>query len=232
MFWEELGYYIEELAPAVDDRRHSETPHMPVSISLHHLLTLVKSRMQQKYPNDESKLQVPSVEWLRLQFWPNNPYSTAALRHTGRINLKYRVQIRLLHHEHVDSKYVSVLLQYLKELCFQERDIVKYMSVDDKAIIPVGEPDLPMSSGARGHNRSIVLADGPIPTGLDYDFHVHGIVPSVAFAIKIPDSPRDSFYHGKAFAGLKDKVTQPSSALQHVTELSQLLKSSVLLMIH
>ena len=77
--------------------------------------------MQQKYPNDESKFQVPFVEWLRLQFWPNNPYSTAALRHTRRINLKFGVQICLLHHEHVDSKYVSVLLQYLKELCIQER---------------------------------------------------------------------------------------------------------------
>ena len=93
-------------------------------------------------------------------------------------------------------------------------------------IIPVGEPDLPVSSGARGYNHSIMLADGPSPTALDHDFHVHGIVPSVAFAIKIPDSPKDSFYHGKAFASLKDKVTQPSSALRHVTELSQLLKSS------
>ena len=58
------------------------------------------------------------------------------------------------------------------------------MSVDDKAIIPVGKPDLPVSSGAREHNRSIVLANGPSPTALDHDFHVHGIVPSVAFAIK------------------------------------------------
>ena len=30
VFWEELGYYLEELTPAVDDRCHSETPHMPV----------------------------------------------------------------------------------------------------------------------------------------------------------------------------------------------------------
>ena len=212
--------------PAVDDRRHSEIPHMPVAISLHHLLTLVKSRLQQKYPNNESKLQVPSVEWLCLQFWPNNAYSTSTLRHTGRINFKFGVQIRQLRHEHVDSKYVSVLLQYLKEFCVQERDIVNYISVDDKAIIPVGEPGLPVSSGVRGHNRSIVLADGPSPTALDHDFHVHGIVPSVSFAVRIPDSPKDSFYRGKVFVGLKDKVTQPSSALRHVTELSQFLKSS------
>ena len=199
---------------------------MPVAISLHHLLTLVKARIEEKYPNDESKLQVPSVEWLRLQFWPRNPYSTAALRHTGRINLKFGVQIRQLRHKHVDSKYVSVLLQYLKDFCVQERDIVNYISVDDKAIIPVGEPGLPVSSGVRGHNRSIVLADGPSPSALDHDFHVHGIVPSVAFAVKIPDSPQDSFYCGRAFVGLKDKVTQPSSALRHATELSQLLESS------
>ena len=203
MFWEELGYYIEELAPAVDDRRHSETPHMPVAISLHHLLTLVKSRMQHKYPNDESKLQVPSAEWLRLQFWPNNPYSTAALRHTWRINLKFGVQIHLLHHEHVDSKYVSVLL---KELCIQERDIVNYMSVDDKAIIPVGEPDLPVSSGAREHNRSIVLADVPSLTALDHDFHVHGIVPSVALAIKFQIHLKILFIMEKPLRVLKTRL--------------------------
>ena len=80
VFWEELRLHIEELTPAVDDRRHSEIPHMPVAISLYHLLSLVKASIQQKYPNDESKLQVPSVEWLCLQFWPSNPYSTASLR--------------------------------------------------------------------------------------------------------------------------------------------------------
>ena len=33
------------------------------------------------------------------------------------------------------------------------------------------------------------------------------------------------FYCGKAFVCLKDKVTQPSSALRHARELSQLLQS-------
>jgi len=40
-FWEELGSYIEELTPAVDDRRHSDVPQMPVAISLRHLLNIV-----------------------------------------------------------------------------------------------------------------------------------------------------------------------------------------------
>ena len=111
-FWEELGLYIEELTPAVDDRRHSEIPHMPVAISLHHLLDIVRSRIEQKHPGDESKLQVPSLEWLRLQFWPRNPYSSSSLRHTGQlhVDLKFRVQIQQLRHDHVDSHYISVVL--------------------------------------------------------------------------------------------------------------------------
>jgi len=64
-----------------------------------------------------------------------------------------------------------------------------------------------------------MLADVPSPAALDHDFHVHGIVPSVVFAVKIPDSPKYAFYHGKAYVVLKDKVTQPSSVLCHVTEL-------------
>ena len=224
-FWEELGLYIEELTPAVDDKRHSKIPHMPVAISLRHLLDIVKSRLDQKYSGDESKLQIPSLEWLRLQFWPRNPYSFSSLRHTGRLDLKFGVQVRQLRHDHVDSHYVSVVLRYLKEFCVQEREFASYLSIDDKAIIPVGEPGLPVSSGVRGYNQSIVLADGPSPSALDHDFHVHGIVPSIVFAVKIPESAKDSFYSGKAFVGLKDKVTQPSSPLRHATELSCLLKS-------
>ena len=66
------------------------------------------------------------------------------------------------------------------------------MSVDDKAIIPVGEPGMPVS-GCRGHNRSIVPLQGQGPGALDHDFHVCGIVPS-----DIPESSLDSFYNGKA----------------------------------
>jgi len=103
-----------------------------------HLLDIVKIRIEQKYPNDESKLQLPSLEWLRLQFWLRNPYSSSALLHTGRIDLKFGVQVRQLCQDHVDSHYVSVLLQYLKEFSVQQRDFATYISIDDKAIIPVG----------------------------------------------------------------------------------------------
>jgi len=94
----------------------------------------------------------------------------------------------------------------LKEFYIQEKDIANYISVGDKAIIPVGEPGLPVFSGVRGHNSWIVLADGPSPAALDHDFHVHGIVPSVVFAVKIPDSPKDTFFIPKPLWLLKTRL--------------------------
>ena len=58
-FWDELTVYLEELTPAVDERRHSDTPHTPVAVSLSHLMDLVKERLKKKYPDDEYKLWWP-----------------------------------------------------------------------------------------------------------------------------------------------------------------------------
>ena len=59
--------------------------------------------------------------------------------------------------------------------------IASNISVDDKAVVPVGEPDCPISTRVRGHNCSLVSLDGPQLLALDHDFHAHGIIPSVAF---------------------------------------------------
>ncbi len=50
------------------------------------------------------------------------------------------------------------------------------VSVDDKCIIPVGETSCPVSTGVRGHNRSLVPVDGAQLQASDHDFHLHGIV--------------------------------------------------------
>ena len=97
------------------------------------------------------------------------------------------------------------------------------MSVDDKAIVPVGEPNAPVSTGVRGHNHSLVPTEGPQVEALDHDFHLHGIVPSMAFCVDISGSANDSFYTGQPFVTSKNKVTQPSSALRHASEINNLL---------
>ena len=48
--------------------------------------------------------------------WLRNPFSTSALHHTGRFNVKYCAQMRQLRKHHPDSRYVSVILQYVKAL--------------------------------------------------------------------------------------------------------------------
>ena len=113
-----------------------------------------------------------------------------ALKYTGKFRVKFAVQVRQLHKSHQDSHYVSSLLQYLRCFAVSISEICRYVSIDDKAIIPVGDPGCPLSSGVRGHNRSLVALDGPQLLALDHDFHVHGIVPSVAFFVDIPLAKR------------------------------------------
>lgn len=46
----------------------------------------------------------------------------------------------------------------------------------------------------------------------------------VSFVVDIPTSSKDSF-QGKACVALKDKVSQPSSALRHLSELLNILEN-------
>ena len=148
VFWCELSTYLEEVGSAVQERRHGETMYMPVAISMSYLRETISSRLKQT--NDD--VPIPSVEWMRLQFWPRNPYATTSLRHTGRFHVKYAVQCRQLRREHPDSKYIAVILRYAKEFVVRHSECTLMISVDDKAIIPVGEPNSPISAGVRGDN--------------------------------------------------------------------------------
>ena len=145
------------------------------------------------------------------------------MRYSGRFQVKFGVQIRQLRKDHPDQHYVSALLQYVRHLSVLMHDVATYMSVDNKAIVPIGKPKAPVTTGVHGHNRFIVPAVGPQLEALDHDFHLHGIVPSVAFCIGIPERATDSFYNGQPFVINRNKVTQPSSALRHASEMKELI---------
>ena len=49
----------------------------------------------------------PSLQWLRLHFWPKNPSTKASLQHTGHLKVKYMVQQRQLRNLHEDAHYAS-----------------------------------------------------------------------------------------------------------------------------
>ena len=73
-FWEECNKFLsEDIGTAVDDSRHDQVTHLARAISVRDLVEKVKRRC----PED---VAIPSVEWVRLQFWPKTPFSRSSLQ--------------------------------------------------------------------------------------------------------------------------------------------------------
>ena len=84
-FWEQCSRFLnEDVCAAVDDRRHGEITHLARAISVQDLVEQVKARCP-------SGIQVPSVEWTRLQFWPKAPAAKSSLHYTGQFRMKFMV---------------------------------------------------------------------------------------------------------------------------------------------
>ena len=218
-FWTECQKFFDEHVAAVSERRHgADYLYLPFAISTEDLRLQVKARL----PEDSL---IPSAEWLRLQFWPSDPYTSRAIHHTGRFNIKFQVQSRLVRSEHPDCKYAAMLYKYLKHFAVKFRENCLMICLDDKATVPVGEPGKPQATGVRGHNRSLAPLDGPVLSAMDHDFHLAGIIPSVAFVLDIPDNPADSFFNGRVFVTCKDKIFEHSSPFRHGAELGRILEN-------
>lgn len=92
-----------------------------------------------------------------------------------------------------------------------------FFLLDDKHRVKVGEPGFPVAAAERGR-RVLVGRDSAFQVG-DHDFTRISIIPSVCFAINIPDSIDSSWYTGRVFVGLKEAVFEPSSPSRHIAEL-------------
>ena len=57
------------------------------------------------------------------------------------------MQIRQLRKDYADEHYVSALLRYVWNFFAKFRNLALLISVDDKAIMPVGKPNRPISTG-------------------------------------------------------------------------------------
>ena len=95
-----------------------------------------------------------------MQFWPSDPYTSRAIHHTGRFNIKFRVQSRLVQADHLDSKYAAAQYKHLKQFAVKFREHCIMICLDEKANVPVGEPGKPQAAGVRGHNRSLAPVGG------------------------------------------------------------------------
>jgi len=77
VFWGECQKFLaEDISPAVDDRRHGHIAHLSRAISIRDFVEQVELRCPEG-------TKIPSLEWVRLQFWPKTPSAKASLHYTG-----------------------------------------------------------------------------------------------------------------------------------------------------
>ncbi|XP_070538845.1 uncharacterized protein [Ptychodera flava] len=215
-FWDETEKYLNEKSmKAVDDRRHGTVCHMSVAISLPDLHEHVVARLP---PNT----QVPSLQWLYLQFMPQNKFSTRATIYTGRFNLKFMVQSRQINTYHPDAHYAAAIFKYLKEFAVKYRDYAVLMCVDDKSNIPVGEPGVPLATINRCQ-KTIVQAGVPLMAA-DHDTSTKcKLTPSTCLIVETPEKCTESFFGGHVYETLKDTIFAASSPLRHSAEMRKAL---------
>jgi len=103
----------------------------------------------------------------------------------------------------------------LKEFC-------SLVFCDDKAKVPIGEPNIVVSTGVRG--RESIFPTGETLVAADHDVSVKcSVTPSVSLRCAIPDDIGHSFVRGKVTVSLNDSVFQSSSPFRHNSSLCKQL---------
>lgn len=94
------------------ERRHSTVLYKARAMSVRHLRDLTVKHMQN---GGTPEPLCPSLEWLRLQFFPRNSFAKSSAKYRERFNMKLRLQKRILRKKHVDHHFGSKLFQYFKK---------------------------------------------------------------------------------------------------------------------
>ena len=85
---------------------------------------------------------VPSPEWVRLQFSPNNHTALKARFLTGSIGIVRAIQTRTLKKEHEDQHFFNTMTRYVLEWLIELRAMgapAEFFGGDDKAKVAVGD---------------------------------------------------------------------------------------------
>ncbi len=129
-------YMKSEIETAVDDRRHDPVAEDGQSVT--HLAMGISARdlHAQVVKSCPEGTALPSVQLLRLQFWPTRA-SAAAHWNTGRIKVKMMVAARQFRKNHIDAYYASAVFRYQKEFCVKFKDITTFVCHVDKHTVKV-----------------------------------------------------------------------------------------------
>ena len=198
------------------ERRHGNTMHFaPAMQSVPQIMRLTTDFLMEELG---SLPDIPSEEWVRLQFTPSNFWTERSKRFTARFNVKLGFQTRLTRKYHPDQKYGCVLFNYFKSFAVKYREYVSLSMLDDKCSIPIGYPDAPASC-LRRQRRGYGAGECD---AADHDHIQMHITPSVINMFgKPPRRVEDSFFGGEVAVILKCAIFEPSTAKRHMVELKK-----------
>ena len=81
----------------------------------------------------------------------------------------------------------------VKEMAVNVGRACTLLCLDDKSVVPIGEPGAPTSTEVRAHNKSLI-PEGAKLSALDHDFHTHEVIPYVLLDVELPGC-RDDVSH-------------------------------------
>ena len=122
----------------------------------------------------------------------------------------------------------------MKQRAIKHRTDSTFFSADTKCKVSVEEPVFPLASVSRGKN--VVVGVDQSFRVADHDFSKVSLIPDAIFVQDIPeaqgDKPADEYLHddsknswfrGQVYYGVKNMVTQASTALRGVGEMGKIL---------
>jgi hypothetical protein len=219
--YETFFQHLETVVTSVtaeDERRHN-VAHMSQWLSVKDLVAQAAALCPPDTP-------IPSNALVRLQFTPRNPYSHAAMSFTSRYKVQYKIQRRQLRVSHPDDHYCAALLRYIKSLSVTLGHVAcQLYFCDDKAKVPIGEPNVALSTGVRG--KMCLAPAATTVSAADHDVHHKGsLTPSVLLQCDTPGSVDKSFVRGHVTVFINDSVFQSSNPFRHAVQLINTIRQS------
>src|SRR5581483_3732311 len=138
---------------------------MPIAISIKDLVQIIIERLENKYGAISNDVEIPSAEWVRLQFWPKTEFSEN--QYTGRFQIRYMIQAHQIRKFHVDSHYCSAFWRYLREFSIKFKEFITLICADDKHKVPI-EESVAISTGVR--NKATLAPVDIILSPCNHDF--------------------------------------------------------------
>ena len=129
------------------------------------------------------------------------------------------------------SFYRSIELELIDDLQLDlnkkisSQQVFRFISCDDKAKIPIGEPNYPISTGCRQRTGNIVPVNlnSNLTQVLDHDFSKASITPSIEVDMMTPKKRDSSWWDGSLHFVLHDSIFFPSSGWFHMVHLTMRL---------